>query len=111
MLKPGEAGMPFRLIQGEVIDAAESVDKLNFAALHGSEPWEICIVWDDCAECIVRVIWKDAEAYQVRIQHPHPSMMGCTIMVACRLCKIGRLRQAPLNNRFTQCLTLGTMAP
>lgn len=47
------------------VDIADSIDRLNFSDLSGSRPWEVYVLWDDREECIARVNWEPAEAYQV----------------------------------------------
>ncbi len=59
--------MPIELVQGKVLDIAENVDGLKFSNLHGSAPWEVYTIWDDCAECLARVVWETSERYQISI--------------------------------------------
>ena len=71
--------MPIKLVQGKTIDTVESVDKLNFSDLHGSEPWQVYSVWSDHKECLARVVWQISQRYQISI---HCASGGCRIYPA-----------------------------
>lgn len=63
--------MLIRLVQYDcegkekTVDIAGNIYRLNFSALRGFRPWEVYVRWGNREECIARINWEPAAAYQI----------------------------------------------
>lgn len=59
LIQRGDAG------EEHTIDIADSIDKLDFPSLRGSNDWKIYVIWGYRGACIAHVVWRPAAAYQI----------------------------------------------
>jgi hypothetical protein len=87
--------MLIKLVQGNLLDVATSVDKIDFSRLNGCDDWELSVVGNGTNDCLACVRWYAADRYLLQVEDTIIRIPRHDLIIPTLLGELKRLEGLP----------------